>query len=45
LSDGSRVFGLDTAPPTSGQFKLEFRMRPEHALQGHSLEKGLVMRL
>jgi starch phosphorylase len=44
-SDGSQVFELDAAPPTSGQFELEFRVRPEHALQGHPLEMGLVKRL
>ena len=44
-SDGSQVFELDDAPPTSGQFELEFRVRPEHALQGHPLEMGLVKRL
>jgi starch phosphorylase len=44
-SDGSQVFELDAAPPTSGQFELEFRVRPEHVLQGHALEMGLVKRL
>ena len=44
-SDGSQVFELDAAPPTSGQFALEFRVRPEHALQGHALEMGLIKRL
>ena len=44
-SDGSQVFELDAAPPTSGQFELEFRVRPEHALQGHPLEMGLIKRL
>jgi starch phosphorylase len=44
-SDGSQVFELDAAPPTSGQFELEFRVRPEHELQGHPLEMGLIKRL
>ena len=44
-SDGAQVFALDAEPPTSGQFELEFRVRPEHALQGHPLEMGLVKRL
>ena len=44
-SDGSHVFELDAAPPTSGQFALEFRVRPDHALQGHPLEMGLLKRL
>ena len=44
-SDGSQVFELDAAPPTSGQFALEFRVRPEHALQGHALEMGLIKRM
>ena len=44
-SDGSLVFALDAAPPTSGQFELEFRVRPEHELQGHTLEMGLIKRL
>jgi hypothetical protein len=44
-SDGSQVFELDAAPPTSGQFELEFRVRPEHELQGHPLELGLIKRL
>jgi starch phosphorylase len=44
-SDGSHVFELEAAPPTSGQFALEFRVRPEHALQGHPLEMGLIKRL
>ena len=44
-SDGSHVFELDAAPPTSGQFALEFRIRPDHALQGHPLEMGLIKRL
>jgi hypothetical protein len=39
------VFELDAAPPTSGQFELEFRVRPEHELQGHPLEMGLIKRL
>jgi starch phosphorylase len=44
-SDGSRVFELDAAPPTSGQFAMEFRVRPDHELQGHPLEMGLIKRL
>jgi starch phosphorylase len=44
-SDGSHVFELDATPPTSGQFALEFRARPDHALQGHPLEMGLIKRL
>ena len=43
--DGAQVFELDAAPPTSGQFALEFRVRPEHKLQGHPLEMGLIKRL
>ena len=44
-SDGSRVFTLDAAPPTSGQFAVEFRVRPDHELLGHPLEMGLIKRL
>ncbi|HLQ12947.1 MAG TPA: alpha-glucan family phosphorylase [Steroidobacteraceae bacterium] len=44
-SDGSRVFELDAAPPTAGQFAMEFRVRPDHELQGHPLEMGLLKRL
>jgi len=43
--DGALVFALDAEPPTSGQFELEFRVRPDHALQGHPLEMGLIKRL
>ncbi len=43
--DGAQVYELDAAPPTSGQFALQFRVRPEHALQGHPLEMGLIKRL
>jgi starch phosphorylase len=41
-SDGSHVFELDAVPPTSGQFALEFRVRPDHPLQGPPLERGLI---
>ena len=44
-SDGSHVFQLDAAPPSSGQFAMEYRVRPDHALLGHPLEMGLVKRL
>jgi starch phosphorylase len=44
-SDGSQIFALDAAPPTAGQFALEFRVRPDHPLQGHPLEMGLIKRL
>ena len=44
-SDGSHVFELDAEPPTSGQFACEFRIRPDHPLQGHPLEMGLLKRL
>jgi starch phosphorylase len=44
-SDGSQVFAMEAAPPTSGQFALEFRVRPDHELQGHPLEMGLMKRL
>jgi starch phosphorylase len=44
-SDGSKVFELDASPPTSGQFALEFRVRPDHELQGHPFEMGLIKRL
>jgi glycogen phosphorylase len=44
-TDGAQVFELDAEPPTSGQFALEFRVRPDHELQGHPLEMGLIKRL
>jgi hypothetical protein len=44
-SDGSLVFALDAAPPTSGQFELEFRVRPQHELLSHPFEMGLIKRL
>ena len=44
-SDGSLVYALDSAPPSSGQFSTEVRIRPAHALLSHSLELGLLKRL
>ena len=43
--DGSQIFELNATPPTSGQFELEYRVRPQHELQGHPLEMGLIKRL
>jgi hypothetical protein len=36
------VFELNAAPPTSGQFAHEIRVRPVHALLAHPLEMGLL---
>ncbi len=44
-SDGSHVYALDAVPPSSGQYDVEVRMRPEHELLAHPLELGLVRRL
>jgi hypothetical protein len=44
-SDGSYVYALDVAPPTSGQYGVEIRLRPDHVLLAHPLELGLVRRL
>lgn len=44
-SDGSLVYALDAAPPSSGQFSTELRIRPTHALLSHPLELGLLKRL
>ena len=44
-SDGSLVYALDAEPPTSGQFEVEVRVRPAHALLSHPLELGLLRRL
>ena len=44
-SDGSHVFALDAAPPSSGQFTTELRIRPAHSLLSHPDEMGLMKRL
>lgn len=44
-SDGSYVFALDASPPTSGQYEVEVRLRPHHALLAHPMELGLARRL
>jgi len=44
-SDGSHVYALDVAPPTSGQYDVEVRLRPDHELLAHPLDMGLVRRL
>jgi starch phosphorylase len=44
-SDGSQVYALDAAPPSSGQFATEIRIRPAHSLLSHPLEMGLMRRL
>ena len=44
-SDGSMVFELDAPPPSSGQFALEYRVRPDHVLQAHPFEMGLIKRV
>jgi starch phosphorylase len=45
LTDGAVVFALDAEPPTSGQFSIEIRIRPRHALLAHPLQLGLQKRL
>jgi starch phosphorylase len=44
-SDGSTVYELKAAPPTSGQFAFEIRIHPAHELLAHPLELGLLKRL
>ena len=44
-SDGSTVYELKVAPPTSGQFAFEIRVHPVHELLSHPLELGLLKRL
>lgn len=44
-SDGSHVFALDAAPPSSGQYSTEVRITPAHPLLAHPLEMGLIKRL
>ncbi len=43
--DGSHVFALDAAPPSSGQYSTEVRITPAHPLLAHPLEMGLMKRL
>jgi glycogen phosphorylase len=44
-SDGSTVYELKAAPPTSGQFAFEIRIHLAHDLLSHPLELGLLKRL
>jgi starch phosphorylase len=44
-SDGSTVYELQAAPPTSGQYAFEIRIYPAHEQLAHPLELGLLKRL
>ena len=39
--DGATLFGAELAPPASGQYSMEIRVRPAHRLLTHPLELGL----
>jgi starch phosphorylase len=43
--DGALIYALDSAPPSSGQFDTEVRIRPANELLSHPLELGLLKRL
>ena len=41
-ADGTAMFEVAAVPPGTGQYQLEVRAYPWHALLGHPLEMGLM---